>query len=190
MSTQPTTYLSLEEYLAAERKSEFRSEYVDGEVVAMTGASRKHNIIVANAIGELRQQLKNRPCELYTNDMRVKIPTASVYTYPDVVVVCGEPRFEDNFVDTLLNPTLIIEVLSESTESYDRGKKFAYYRTLQSLGEYILIAQDEYRIEQYIKQDDGRWLLSEERSLDESIELTIIQCSFALKEIYDKVPHP
>jgi Uma2 family endonuclease len=190
MSIQPTPYLTSEEYLAIERTSEFRSEYIDGEIIAMTGASRKHNLIVANIIGELRQQLKNKFCELYTNDMRVKIPAANVYTYPDVVVVCGEPRFEDTFVDTLSNPTLVIEVLSESTESYDRGKKFAYYRTLESVAEYLLVTQDEYRIEQYVKQEDGRWLLSEARSIDAAIELSSIQCVLALKEVYDKVQHP
>jgi len=187
MSIQPTTSFSPEEYLAIERKSEFRSEYVNGEIAAMTGASRKHNLIVANLIGELRQQLKNKPCELYTNDMRVKIQAANVYTYPDVVVVCGEPKFEDIFVDTLLNPTLIIEVLSDSTETYDRGKKFAYYRTLESFTEYLLVTQNEYRIEQYTKQEDRRWLLSEARSLDEIVELGSIQCVLALKEVYDKV---
>jgi Uma2 family endonuclease len=189
MSIHPTPYLSPEDYLAIERKSEFRSEYIDGQIVAMTGASRKHNLIVANVIGELRQQLKDKPCEVYTNDMRVRIPSANVYTYPDVVVVCGEPRFEDTFIDTLLNPNLIIEALSDSTESYDRGKKFGYYRTLESVVEYLLISQDEYRIEQYVKQDDGRWLLSEAHSLDAIIELASIQSVLPLNEVYDKVKH-
>ena len=190
MSSQPTPYLRPEDYLAIERKSELRSEYIDGEIFAMTGASRNHNLIVANSIGELRQQLKGKPCEVYTNDMRVKIPSANVYTYPDVVVVCGEPQFEDSFVDTLLNPTLIIEVLSESTESYDRGKKSAYYRTIESLAECLLIAQDEYKIEQYGRQNDGRWLLSETRSLDGVLELPSIQGILTLNEVYDKVKHP
>lgn len=190
MSSNPRPHINPEEYLAIERKSEFRSEYIDGEILAMTGASRNHNLIVANSIGELRQQLKNRPCELYTSDMRVRISSANIYTYPDVVAVCGEPQFEDSFVDTLLNPTLIIEVLSDSTESYDRGKKSAYYRTLESLAEYILIAQDEYRIEQYVKQNQGRWLLLETRSLDATIELPSIQCVLAPKEVYDRVKLP
>jgi Uma2 family endonuclease len=113
-----------------------------------------------------------------------------VYTYPDVVAVCGEPVFEDTFVDTLLNPTVIVEVLSESTESYDRGKKFAYYRTLESLAEYLLVTQDEYRVEQYVRQEDGRWILSEARSLDATIELNSIGCTLVLKEVYDKVQYP
>jgi Uma2 family endonuclease len=186
MAIQPKTLLTQEEYLSIERKSECRSEFIRGEVVAMTGASRRHNLIVANIIGELRQQLKNRPCEIYANDMRVKIPAANVYTYPDAVVVCGEPQFEDTSVDTLLNPTLIVEVLSESTESYDRGRKSAFYRRIQSLSEYLLVAQDEYRIEQYVKQADGRWLISDIRSLAASTELSSIQCVLMLKEVYDK----
>jgi Uma2 family endonuclease len=128
MTSQPKTYLTREEYLAIERKSEFRSEYFDGDMVAKTGASRHHNLIVANITRELGQQLKGKPSELYANNMRVKVTSTGLYTYPDVVVVCGEPKFEDEYIDTLLNPTLIVEVLSSSTELYDRGKKFGHYR--------------------------------------------------------------
>ncbi|MBA3767810.1 MAG: Uma2 family endonuclease [Acidobacteria bacterium] len=187
MSSQPITYLTPEEYLAIERKAEYKSEYVNGEMVAMTGASRKHNLIVVNIAGEIRQQLRGRPCELYANDMRVRVPATRLYTYPDVSVVCDEPQFEDDYVDTLLNPALIIEVLSESTEAYDRGKKFGSYRTIESLAEYLLVAQDEYRIEQYVKQPDGRWLLSDYRSPEDLVELVSIQCQLALKEVFDKV---
>jgi len=190
MSSQPTSYLTPEEYLALERQAEYKNEYVDGEVVAMTGASRKHNLIVFNIAREISQQLKGRPCEGYSGDMRVRIPSTRLYTYPDVVIVCGEPQFEDDYVDTLLNPTVIIEVLSESTELYDRGKKFGFYRTIPSLAEYLLIAQDEQRIEQYTKQQDGRWLLSEYRSTDDVAEMASIQCELALKEVYDKVVLP
>jgi Uma2 family endonuclease len=187
MSTQPTIYLTPEEYLAMERKAEYKSEYIDGEIVAMTGASRKHNLIAVNIAREISQQLKGRPCETYPSDMRVRIPSTRLYTYPDVVVVCDEPRFEDQHVDTLLNPTLIIEVLSESTELYDRGKKFGFYRTIESLVEYLLVAQDEQRIEKYVRQPDGRWLLSEHRPPEDAVELVSIQCSLALTEVYDKV---
>lgn len=190
MSSQPTTYLTPEQYLAIERKAEYRSEYVDGEMVAMTGASRRHNLIAFNLAREIGQQLKGRPCEGYTSDMRVRIPSSRLCTYPDVVVVCGEPRFEDEHVDTLLNPTVIIEVLSQSTELYDRGRKFAFYRSLESLAEYLLVAQDEYRVEQYVKQADGRWLLSDYRSLDDVVELPSIECKLAVREIYDKVALP
>ena len=190
MSSQPTTQLTPEEYLAIERRAEYKSEYIDGEMVGMTGASRRHNLIAANISREIGQQLRGRPCEGYISDMRVRVPSTRLYTYPDVVVVCGEPRFEDDYVDTLLNPTLIVEVLSESTELYDRGKKFGFYRTIESLAEYLLVAQDECRVEQYVKQPDGRWMLSDYRSPEEVAELSSIQCRLALKEVYDKVVLP
>ncbi|HKY03763.1 MAG TPA: Uma2 family endonuclease [Blastocatellia bacterium] len=190
MARNPKMPVTPEQYLALERDAEQRSEYLDGEMVAMTGASRRHNLIVTNLVGELRQQLKGKPCEVYASDMRVKVLASGLYTYPDVVVVCGEPRFEDEHVDTLLNPTLIIEVLSESTESYDRGKKFGYYRTINSVTEYLLIAQDKLRVERYVKQGDDRWLYSEAASLDETIELSSVECALALKEVYDKVSLP
>src|SRR5947207_2358678 len=187
MSSQPTTQLTPEEYLAIERRAEYKSEYIDGEMIAMTVASRRHNLIAANISREISQQLRGRPCEEYGSDMRVRVPSTRLYTYPDVVVVCGEPQFEDDYVDTLLNPTLIVEVLSESTELYDRGKKSGFYRTIESLAEYLLVAQDECRVEQYLKQPDGRWLLSDYRSPEDVVELSSIQCSLALKEVYDKV---
>jgi Uma2 family endonuclease len=190
MSSQPKTSLTPEEYLAIERKAEYRSEYFNGEMFAMTGASRKRNLIALNIAGEFRQQLKGQPCEAYVNDMRVRIPATGSYTYPEVVVVCGEPEFEDDFVDTLINPSLLVEVLSESTESYDRGRKSGYYRTIQSLAEYLLVAQDEYKAEQYVKQPDRRWLLTDIRSLEGVIELASVPCILALKEVYDKVTLP
>lgn len=190
MSSQPTTYLTPEEYLAIERTAEYKSEYLDGEMVAMTGASRKHNLIAFNITREISQQLRGRPCEGYAGDMRVRVPSTRLYTYPNVVVVCGEPQFEDSYVDTLLNPTLIIEVLSESTELYDRGKKFGFYRMIETLNEYVLVAQDEYKIEQFVKQTAGRWLLSDYRSLEDIVELTSIQCRLALREVYEKVSLP
>lgn len=187
MTSQPKPRISPEEYLAVEREAEYKSEYLGGEIFAMTGASREHNLITVNIVGELRQQLKGKPCEVYPNDMRVKVPAAGLYTYPDVVVVCDQPLFEDDCVDTLLNPTLIVEVLSASAESYDRGKKFGYYRTVASLTEYLLVTQDEYKVEQYVKQTDERWLLSDIRSLDGLVELISVPCALALKEIYDRV---
>ena len=190
MSSQPTIYLTPEEYLAIERKATYKSEYIDGGMVAMTGASRQHNLIAFNITREISQQLRGRPCEGYASDMRVRVPSTRLYTYPDVVVVCGEPQFEDDYVDTLLNPTLIIEVLSESTELYDRSKKFGFYRTIVSLGEYLLVAQDECRVEQYVKQPDGRWLLSEYPALEDVIELVSIGCKLSLREVYEKVTFP
>jgi Uma2 family endonuclease len=192
MTSQPKAFLTPEEYLAAERRNECKSEYIDGEMVAMTGASRWHNIIGVNFTTSLHRQLTGRPCEVYANDMRVKIASRRdyAYTYPDVVVVCGEPQFEDGHLDTLLNPAVLIEVLSESTERYDRGKKFSFYRTIESLTEYVLVAQDEYRIEQYTKQSDGRWMLSDHRSPDDVVELASVRCTLALREVYEKVSLP
>src|SRR6266498_1001389 len=127
MSQQVKSYVSPEEYLRLERQSEYKSEYLNGEIFAMTGASRKHNLITTNISREISQQLKPRPCEVYAVDMRVKVRATGLYTYPDIAVVCGEPQFEDDYIDTLLNPTLLIEVLSQSTERYDRIAKSSYY---------------------------------------------------------------
>ena len=187
MSRQVKTYITPEEYLAFERKAENKNEYVNGEIFAMAGASRKHNLIVGNLVRELGQQLKGKPCEVYPGEMRVKAPASRSYVYPDVVVVCSEPQFEDDHFDTLLNPTLVVEVLSKSTESYNRLAKSSYYRTIESLSEYLLVSQEEYRVEQYIKQADGRWLLSDVRLLEGLIELTSIGCSLALRDIYDRI---
>ena len=187
MSRQVKTYITPEEYLAFERKAENKNEYVNGEIFAMTGASRKHNLIVGNLVRELGQQLKGKPCEVYPGEMRVKAPASRSYVYPDVVVVCSEPQFEDDHFDTLLNPTLVVEVLSKSTESYNRLAKSSYYRTIESLSEYLLVSQEEYRVEQYLKQADGRWLLSDVRLLESLIELTSIGCSLALRDIYDRI---
>src|SRR6185436_6437179 len=146
-------------------------EYLNGEVLAMTGASRRHNLIVWNLSAALHAQLQWRGCEAYVGDMRVFIPAVGLYTYPDVAVACGEPRFEDTELDTLLNPTLVIEVLSATTEGYDRGKKASYYRSLDSLREYVLVSQEEVRVELFTRQQDCHWLLSEADQLDATILL-------------------
>ena len=187
MSTQPEPYLTAEDYLALERQAEVKSEYLDGEMVAMAGASREHNLIVGNLVREIGLQLKGRPCEVYPSDMRLQIPATGLYTYPDVTVVCGEPRFEDDESDVLVNPTLIVEVLPSSTESYDRGKKFEHYRTLDSLAGYVLVAQDEPRIEQFVRQPDDRWLFAASAGLEAVVSLPSIQCEIALAEVFDKV---
>ena len=187
MSVDHKPLLTPEEYLAIERKAETRSEYLAGEVFLMAGASERHNIIVANLVGEFRVQFKKRPCKVYPSDMRVKIPKTGLYTYPDVVVVCTKPEFEDDGNDTLLNPTLIIEVLSDSTEAYDRGKKFEHYRTLNSLSHYLLVAQDKPQIEYYVRQPDGKWLFSTYAAPQDTIEIGSVESSLPLAEIYDKV---
>jgi Uma2 family endonuclease len=187
MSRQIKSYISPEEYLALERKAEYKSEYLHGEIFGMTGASRKHNLISVNISSELSGQLKGKSCEVYASDMRVKVAASGLYTYPDVVVVCGEPQFEDDYLDTLLNPTLLFEILSKSTERYDRIAKSDYYRSLESLTEHLLVAQDEVRVEQYVKQADGQWALTETRSIEGTIELNSIGCSLTLANIYHKV---
>ncbi|HUH04543.1 MAG TPA: Uma2 family endonuclease [Kofleriaceae bacterium] len=158
MSTVPRERITVEAYLALERSSPDRHEYIDGELFAMGGASHEHNRIVSNLIFELRGVLGEGPCYPLSNDMRVRAGQARC-VYPDVVVVCGQPELEDS--DILINPSLIIEVLSQTTEAYDRGAKFAFYRELASLKEYLLVSQREQRIEQFVRQPDGRWLLSE-----------------------------
>jgi Uma2 family endonuclease len=183
------TRLTPEEYLALERKATTKSEYLNAHIYAMAGASREHNLITGNIFGELRTQLRERPCEAYVNDMRLKIGPAGLYTYPDVAVVCGEPRFEDTDLDTLTNPTVLVEVLSPSTEAYDRGEKFAHYRRLGSLQEYILVAQNCVRVEHYLRQEK-QWLLTELSDLDEVLHLVSISCDLSLHEIYVKVEFP
>jgi Uma2 family endonuclease len=187
MSTLSKTQYTPEEYLELERAAEYKSEYVNGEIFAMTGASRRHVLIVTNLVGELRGQLKKRDCAVYSRDLRVKVTPTGFYTYPDVIVVCGESRFSDAQMDTLINPNVIVEVLSESTKDYDRGGKFEQYRTLEFFYEYVLVARDKPHVEHFVRQPDSRWLLSETNRMDESIELTSIGCTLALAEIYDKV---
>ena len=187
MPLQPQTRLTSEEYLAQERQTLYKSEYLNGEIFAMSGASREHNLISLNVGGELRAKLRQRPCEAYVSDMRVKVSPTGLYTYPDVVVVCDEPQFEDAHVDTLLNPTLIVEVLSPSTEDYDRGTKFEHYRTLPSLQEYLLISQDKIHIVHYVKQADATWVLSETNRQDDRIRLPAITCAISVADIYAKV---
>lgn len=187
MEPQPKPYLTPEDYLALERQAEIKSEYLDGEMFAMTGGTRRHSLAIGNLVRELSLQLKNRPCEVFPTDLRVHIPATGLYTYPDVIVVCGEPRFQDEHQDTLLNPTVIIEVLSPTTEAYDRGKKFEHYRSIGSLAEYLLVSQSEPHVEQYLRQDDNRWLFTETAGLEATLALPSIQCVLVLAEIYEKI---
>jgi len=187
MAVHSKPYLSPGEYLAIERAAEERSEYLDGEMVAMTGGSRNHGLIVGNLLRELGSQLRDRPCEVYPTDLRVQVSHTGLYTYPDVVVVCGEPRFEDEQLDTLLNPTVILEVLSPTTESYDRGRKFEHYRTLGSLAEYLLVSQAQPRIERFLRQDDGLWLFGDAAGLESALTMPSIGCELKLAEVYAKV---
>ncbi len=187
MTAQVQRKITPDEYLAMERDADFKSEYYNGEIFAMAGASRKHNLICGNVFAALHAQFKNRSCEAYTGDMRVRVSETGLYTYPDVLALCEPPLFDDEEKDTLLNPSLIIEVLSKSTESYDRGEKFAHYRTLSSLKEYILISQNSFQIEHYMRQSGSRWILSEFSHPEDTVELPSVGCSMKLSEVYDKV---
>lgn len=175
-----------DEYLILERRAETKSEYLDGEMFAMTGASRQHNLLAGNLYSALRRQLRERGCEIYFSDMRVKVSETGLYTYPDVVVVCGEAQFEDAEVDTLLNPKVIVEILSKTTEDYDRGTKFLHYRALPSLAEYLLVAQDQVHVEHYVRQSDS-WLLTETDCRASAIELLSVGARLALADVYDRV---
>jgi Uma2 family endonuclease len=187
MSSQRKTLLTPEEYLAIERKSETKNEYFAGEVFAMVGASKRHNLIAANLIRVLGNQLVDRPCNVYPSDMRVKVSATGKYTYSDVVVACEEEEFDDAEKDTLLNPVVIIEILSESTEAYDRGKKFEHYQQTGSLTEYLLVAQEPYRIEQYVRQSNREWRYSEYHHAEDIVRISVISCELTMKEVYAKV---
>lgn len=187
MSLQPKIYWTPEEYLERERRTEQKSEYLNGEIYAMGGASPRHVLIVTNVVAELRNQLKHRPCLVYSTDLRVWVSPEGLYTYPDVVVVCDKPQFSDQRGDTLTNPVLIVEVLSKSTSNYDRGEKFEQYRLLASLKEYVLIAQHKHHVEHFVRQADNTWLLSETNQLADTVALISIGCHLQLAEIYDKV---
>jgi Uma2 family endonuclease len=187
MSSQPTTYLSPAEYLERDRRAEYKSEYFNGEMFAMAGASPNHVWIVANLMVNLGQQLLPKPCRISASDLRLRVTPTGLYTYPDVMVVCGDPQFAEDEKDTLLNPTLIIEVLSDSTRDYDRSQKFEHYRRLSSLGEYLTVAQNAPHVEHWTRQPEERWLLAEYRDLGQTIRLASIDCVLSLANIYNKV---
>lgn len=188
MAVQPKLRLSFEDWLAGERAAlESRSEYLAGEVFAMTGASEPHNAVVRNIVGVLWTQMKGRPCHVYANDMKVRIRSVEAGFYPDLVALCGERDYADGRRDVLLNPTLIVEVLSDSTEAYDRGAKFGLYRQIQSLQEYLLVSQRQVQVEHYSRGQDNAWTLRDYRALTDTITLTNLGCTLSLAEVYDKV---
>lgn len=184
MSAVARARLTPAEYLAIERRADFRSEYFEGEMFAMAGARYDHNRIKDNIAYETRAQLKGGPCIPITSDMRVKVSKTGLYTYPDVVVVCGQPDLEDAHGDTLLNPKVIVEVLSESTEQYDRGKKFRHYRQIASLQEYVLVAHDRPLVESFVRQGDGAWLLTEFPGLGNTFVFGALPVQIKLEDIY------
>jgi len=186
MAANPVTKLTEQQYLEIERAAEFKSEFLDGEMIAMSGASMRHAIISGDIFAELRSILRGGDCMPINSDLRVRI-SARMYTYPDVSVVCGKPALADENQDVLLNPIVIFEVLSPSTEKYDRGVKFQHYRTLESLREYILVSQDSVRVEQYVRQDAATWTLRDYQSLDEELKMDSIGVSLPLHRVYDRV---
>lgn len=190
MSTVSRRKLTPQEYLDRERAADFRSEYYDGEMFAMAGASWNHTLIKDNMAGESRQQLKNGPCRVLTSDIRVKVSASGLYTYPDIAIVCDEPQFEDKVKDTLLNPRAIVEVLSDSTEKYDRGIKFGHYRQLPSVKEYVLVAQDRPVVERYVRQADDTWVLTAFSDVAQTFAFETIPAKIPLAEIYRGVTFP
>ena len=181
------TYLTPEAYLELERKATTKNEYVNGETIAIAGASFAHNFITLDTTIYLSRQLMDGDCEVAsTGDLRVKVSQTASYFYPDIVVVCGEPQAEDNTFDTLVNPTLIVEVLSVSTEMYDRDEKFAHYRQIDSLQEYILISQDRVQVVHYRRQV-SQWMPTEFRALEDVMPLVSIGCKLPLQHIYRRV---
>jgi Uma2 family endonuclease len=187
MSTLASRFLSPEEYLEIERKAEDKSEYYKGEMFAMSGVSRRHDRIAVQLTFLFAQRLKGKRCETFSANMRVLATPSGLYTYPDLSVACDEPQFADAQVDTLTNPTLLVEVLSPRTENYDRGKKAKLYRAIPSLQELLFIAQDSYEVELYRRQPDGTWSLIEARGLESAIALTSIGYTLSLRELYERV---
>jgi Uma2 family endonuclease len=189
MSAIPKQRFTEAEYLALESNSEIKHEYFHGEIFAMSGTSPEHDRIFGNVFINLGVQLRGKTCEPFSSDMRVRI-NSRIYTYPDISVVCGEAEFTPDNPPSLTNPTLIIEILSPSTESYDRGTKFQNYQTLESLQEYVLIAQDKARIETFTRNAENAWVFKQALGLEAAIDLTSIQCRLALADVYERITLP
>ena len=188
VSTRQRRTFTVQEYLQLERAANYKSEYFNGEIFAMAGASTAHNTISANIIGVLWAQLRGR-CRVLNSDMRIALDASSSYSYADVLVVCGEPKLlAESFQDNLINPRVIFEVLSPSTEAYDRGDKFEQYRKIPSFTDYVLVAQDQVRVEHYQRREDGAWVSQVYAGLTASLRIGSIGCSLALADIYDALP--
>ncbi|MEO6637611.1 MAG: Uma2 family endonuclease [Ginsengibacter sp.] len=187
MAALPKTIISENEYLEEERKSLVKNEYYKGEMFAMAGATKAHNKIVASIILAIGEHLKGKKCSFFPSDLRVHNLENSLYTYPDVIVVCGEEEYLDDEFDTLLNPTVLVEVLSPATEDYDRGTKFKLYRTIPSLKNYILVSSTEYAAEIYTRKEDDEWVLNTAKEKNSSIHINAINFDLALSDIYAQV---
>jgi Uma2 family endonuclease len=184
---QTSRRLTEAEYLEIERAAEFKSEFFDGEMFAMAGGTPQHSLIATNLAAEFRNRLKDHACTGYNTDLRIKVEATGLLTYPDLSVICDPLQFAEGTDDTVVNPTVLVEVLSNSTEAYDRGRKFEHYRQIPNLREYLLVSQTEPRIEQFIRQSDGRWLLNEAAGMEKKIELPSLKITISLSEIFAKV---
>jgi Uma2 family endonuclease len=187
MSALAQAFITPQEYLERERQADFKSEYWNGEVFAMTGATRAHNQIVSNIIAALGTQLRDKPCSVYPSDMKVKTESLKKYTYPDVTVSCDPEVFDDEHKDILLNPLVLIEVLSDSTEAYDRGLKFFHYQAIECFQEYLLVSQKFCQVEQFVRQADNTWMYREYHAMGDVLALNTIRCSLALADVYRRV---
>jgi len=188
VTAQPKLYITEEMYLQRERTSLEKCEYYNGDVYAMAGASEQHNIIAMNLAALLHAHLRGRSCRAYPSDMRVKVLKTGLHTYPDFTITCGQSLFSDpEKRDTLINPVVIMEILSPSTERYDRGVKFQHYRTIDTLQEYILIAQDRHHVERFTRQENNEWLLSETIGIEGVAPVASIQALLQLHDIYEQV---
>jgi Uma2 family endonuclease len=186
MSTQPKTFLTPEQYLAIERAASYKSEYFEGEMFAMSGVRKEHDLIAANVVAELRNAFRSRSCIVHTSDLRVRT-AVNHYCYPDISAVCGQPQYLDQEVDTLLNPSLIVEVLSPSTEAYDRGRKFELYQSIPSFTEYLLLACDRIHADLFVRQSSGFWLLRSFNEIEDMLTPESVGCSLKLADLYEKV---
>jgi len=184
---QTSGRLTESEYLEIERAADFKSEFFDGEMFAMAGGTLQHSLIGTNLAREFGNRLLNNRCVAFNADLRIKIEATGLCTYPDLSVICGPPQFAAGTNDTVLNPTLVVEVLSDSTEAYDRGRKFEHYRQIPHLMEYLLVSQTEPRIEQFILQPDGHWLLADAVGMDKKLELPSLKITISLSEVFAKV---
>jgi Uma2 family endonuclease len=190
MQAQEQQHISPAEYLAGERTADVRHEYFAGEVFAMAGASREHNQIATNIVRVLANQLLEKHCSVFASDMKVKINKKEQYTYPDIVVACEQEEYEDELHDVLLNPVVIIEILSDSTEAYDRGDTFSHYQNIPSLTEYILVSQSSCKTERFTRQPNHSWLYTIYQQQEDILCLEIIDCELLLAEVYRKVHFP
>jgi Uma2 family endonuclease len=190
MTALPRKKLTPAEYLAIERNAEFKSEYLNGEMFAMAGASPAHNAVKDNLIIQLGGRLWGGPCRSYSSDQRVKVSRTGLYTYPDIVIICGTPEFDDADPNTLLNPRVIIEVLSDATAGYDHGPKFRHYQRIESFQEYVLVAQDEPAVERLVRQPDGNWLSTMITGLDSELALATVPAKVSMADVYAGVTFP